>query len=245
VEKNARAEFGRWRLGQLWPVALVVALTAIDTAVALTSPAFAHAAAPLAVVIAWLDVVVVAYFFGMWPGVLAAVVTAGFDAAVLQGNRGGAGSNAAAVFLILPVQIIVAAAIGRLRVLARRVREQDGALQYRDRRFRALTEDAGDLIVVIDAHGRPTFASASHLAVLGYQPDDIVAGRLGGVFDDSSQRRIGALVGPVLVSILAVSLGDPGVTGMFIGLLLVTAAAVGLFREEPRGRSLEELSPAA
>jgi len=57
--------------------------------------------------------------------------------------------------------------------------------------------------------------------------------------------RIGALVGPVLVSILAVSLGDPGVTGMFIGLLLVTAAAVGLFREEPRGRSLEELSPAA
>jgi len=193
VEKYARADSGRSRVVQLWPLAIVVAITATDTAVVLTSPEFAHAAAPLSLLIAWLDIVVVAYCFGMWPGVLAAIVIAGFDAAILRGSQ-EAVANAGTVFMILPVQVIVAAVIGRLRELARRVREQDGTLAYRERRFRALTEHAGDLIVVIDAGGHPTFASASHLAVLGYEPDDIVAGRLDGILDSPSQRRIDALV---------------------------------------------------
>jgi diguanylate cyclase (GGDEF)-like protein/PAS domain S-box-containing protein len=171
----------------------VLTLTAFDTAVVLTSPSLAHAAAPLALVIAWLDVVVVAYCFGMWPGMLAAVLTAGFDAAILRDGH-DAGVSANMVFLILPVQVIVAAVIGRLRELARRVQEQDGTLDYRERRFRALTEHAGDLIVVIDAGGHPTFASASHVAVLGYEPDDIVAGRLHDALDNPSQRRLGALI---------------------------------------------------
>jgi diguanylate cyclase (GGDEF)-like protein/PAS domain S-box-containing protein len=176
----------------------MIGLTLLDTTVVLTSPAFARSVAPLSIIFAWLDVVIVAYFFGMWPGVLVAIITVGFDAAILQAAHAESGSNAGMIFLILVIQVVVAAVIGRLRELAVHIRDQNGALQFRDRRFRALTEHAGDLIVVVNAEGRPTFASASHLSVLGYEPDGIVAGRFKDAIDSSSQRRIGALVARAL-----------------------------------------------
>jgi diguanylate cyclase (GGDEF)-like protein/PAS domain S-box-containing protein len=198
VEKNVRAAAGRWRPGQLWPLAVVLGLTLTDTIVVLASPSLARTAAPLSLVIAWLDVVAVAYCFGMWPGVIAAVVTTGFDFAIVHAGNIDVIQDSGAIGSRLLLQLIVAAVIGRLRDLARRVQEQDGALAYRDRRFRALTEHAGDLIVVIDARGKPTFASASHRMVLGYEPDEIVAGNMRNVLDDTSQRRVGALVARAL-----------------------------------------------
>ena len=180
------------------PLAVVIGLTLIDTAVVLTSSDLASRAAPLSILIAWLDVVVAAYCFGMWPGVFAAIVTTGFDAAILQAAHVEGGSNVGMLFVILVVQVIVGAVIGRLRELSRRIREQDGALEYRERRFRALSEHAGDLIVVIDERGRPTFASASHLTILGYEPEDIIAGRMRDALNDGSQRRVDALVARAL-----------------------------------------------
>jgi putative MFS transporter len=57
--------------------------------------------------------------------------------------------------------------------------------------------------------------------------------------------RIGGIIGPFLTPTLTVSLGQSGVFGVFVGLLLLTAAAVGLLSEETRGKSLEEIAPAA
>ena len=57
--------------------------------------------------------------------------------------------------------------------------------------------------------------------------------------------RIGGIIGPFLTPILALSLGQSGVFAVFMGLLLLTAAAVGLLSEETRGKSLEEIAPAA
>ena len=57
--------------------------------------------------------------------------------------------------------------------------------------------------------------------------------------------RIGGIIGPFLTPTLTASLGQSGVFGVFVGLLLLTAAAVGLLSEETRGKSLEEIAPAA
>jgi diguanylate cyclase (GGDEF)-like protein/PAS domain S-box-containing protein len=175
---------------------VVIGLTGIDTAVVLWAPAFARPAASLSIVIAWLVVVVVAYSFGMWPGILAAVLTSGFDAAI---SRTVQFETSLFSFLtMLSVQSIVAAVIGRLRELARRVKEQSGTLDYRERRFHALTEHATDLIVVLGKDGRPTFASPSHLAVLGYSPDAVLAGALRAALSEASVRRLDVLIARAL-----------------------------------------------
>ena len=57
--------------------------------------------------------------------------------------------------------------------------------------------------------------------------------------------RVGGIVGPFLVSTLTVAVAQSGVFALFMGLLLVTAAAVALLGEETRGRSLEEIAAAA
>jgi len=70
--------------------------------------------------------------------------------------------------------------------------------------------------------------------------------RATGAGTAAAVGRIGGIIGPFLTATLtATSLGQSGVFGLFMGLLLVTAAAVALLGEETRGRSLEEIAPAA
>ncbi|HEV2251256.1 MAG TPA: MFS transporter [Candidatus Limnocylindria bacterium] len=57
--------------------------------------------------------------------------------------------------------------------------------------------------------------------------------------------RIGGIIGPFLTPTLTASVGQSGTFGLFMGLLLLTAVAVGLLGEETRGKSLEEIAPAA
>ncbi|MHB8632004.1 MAG: MFS transporter [Candidatus Limnocylindria bacterium] len=57
--------------------------------------------------------------------------------------------------------------------------------------------------------------------------------------------RIGGIIGPFLTPTLAASVGQSGAFAVFMALLLLTAAAVGLLGEETRGKSLEEIAPAA
>lgn len=57
--------------------------------------------------------------------------------------------------------------------------------------------------------------------------------------------RIGGIIGPFIVPTLALAYGQSAVFGLFMALLLVTAVAVALLSEETRGRSLEEIAPAA
>ncbi len=48
------------------------------------------------------------------------------------------------------------------------------ALQMRERRFRALTENASDLVLILDATGICRYASPSHKRVLGYEPEALI-----------------------------------------------------------------------
>ncbi len=48
------------------------------------------------------------------------------------------------------------------------------ALQERERRFRALTENASDLVIILDATGVCRYASPSHKRVLGYEPESLI-----------------------------------------------------------------------
>ena len=57
--------------------------------------------------------------------------------------------------------------------------------------------------------------------------------------------RIGGTIGPFVTPVLVASVGQAGVFGLFMAVLLLTAASVALLSEETRGRSLEEIAPAA
>jgi len=69
--------------------------------------------------------------------------------------------------------------------------------------------------------------------------------RATGAGTAAAVGRIGGIIGPFLTSTLTVSLGQSGVFALFMGLLLITAGAVALLGEETRGKSLEEIAPAA
>lgn len=57
-------------------------------------------------------------------------------------------------------------------VSARVKAEQE--LQARERRFRTLTENASDLVLVLDAMGIYRYASPSHKHILGYEPEQLL-----------------------------------------------------------------------
>jgi len=57
--------------------------------------------------------------------------------------------------------------------------------------------------------------------------------------------RVGGIIGPYLTPVLVPVIAQSGVFALFMALLLITAAAVELLGEETRGRSLEEIAPAA
>jgi len=70
--------------------------------------------------------------------------------------------------------------------------------------------------------------------------------RATGAGSAAAVGRIGGIIGPFLTPTLtASSLGQSGVFAVFMGLLLITAVAVALLGEETRGKSLEEIAPAA
>ncbi|MBC5810931.1 MAG: EAL domain-containing protein [Candidatus Eremiobacteraeota bacterium] len=175
---------------RLVPLAMLAGLTAIDVVLSLVSPEFARSAAPLTIVINWLDVVVIACLFGMSVGVTAAAVTGAADAIVLHRASLDSQVTVEVTLSIIIVQAVVAAVIGRLREMSLRIAQQTSLLSDRDRRFKALTEHATDLILVLDAFGKPTFASPSHETVLGYDPQRILDGALGDAVDEASQRRL-------------------------------------------------------
>jgi putative MFS transporter len=57
--------------------------------------------------------------------------------------------------------------------------------------------------------------------------------------------RIGGIIGPYLTPVLVTSIAVNGTFAVFMGLLVITAAAVAILGEETRGRSLEEIAPEA
>jgi putative MFS transporter len=68
--------------------------------------------------------------------------------------------------------------------------------------------------------------------------------RASGAGAAAAVGRIGGIVGPYFTPTLVATWGQESTFGLFMALLLVTAAAVALLGEETRGQSLEELAPA-
>ncbi len=50
----------------------------------------------------------------------------------------------------------------------------ENALQQRERRFRTLTENASDLVLILDATGICRYASPSHQKILGYKAEELI-----------------------------------------------------------------------
>ena len=69
--------------------------------------------------------------------------------------------------------------------------------------------------------------------------------RATGAGTAAAVGRIGGTIGPFVVPTLVAAYSQAWVFALFMALLLVTAAAVALLSEETRGRSLEEIAPAA
>ena len=57
--------------------------------------------------------------------------------------------------------------------------------------------------------------------------------------------RLGGIIGPYLTPVLVVSITQGGTFAIFMVILVITAAVVAILGEETRGRSLEEIAPAA
>lgn len=57
--------------------------------------------------------------------------------------------------------------------------------------------------------------------------------------------RLGGIIGPYLTPVLVTAIAVNGTFAVFMGLLVITAAAVAVLGEETRGRSLEEIAPEA
>src|SRR3989454_5892875 len=57
--------------------------------------------------------------------------------------------------------------------------------------------------------------------------------------------RFGGIFGPYLTPVLVPAIAQGGTFALFMGLLVITPAAVAVLGEETRGRSLEEIAPAA
>jgi putative MFS transporter len=68
--------------------------------------------------------------------------------------------------------------------------------------------------------------------------------RASGAGTAASIGRIGGIIGPFVTPVLVAAYGQAAVFGLFMVLLLITAANVFLLAEETRGRSLEELGEA-
>ena len=71
--------------------------------------------------------------------------------------------------------------IGLATDITDRVQAEE-ALQQRERRFRALTENASDLVLILDATGIFRYASPSHQKILGYTSEELLSTSIFNLF---------------------------------------------------------------
>ncbi len=68
--------------------------------------------------------------------------------------------------------------VGEVRAREERLRQAEEALRRSEQHYRALIEHSSDIIVVLDAQGRITYASPSVEAVLGFRPEEMQGSRM-------------------------------------------------------------------
>lgn len=69
-------------------------------------------------------------------------------------------------------------------------RNAEEALRFREEYFRALLENASDLITIVDLDGRILYQSLSSQRLLGIAPEDMVGRRLAGLLHPDDERRL-------------------------------------------------------
>lgn len=165
------------RIGRSVPLLACAVLSSVDAFLTLALPGFAPISSPVTLLVATFDTIVVAYCYGTWPGIVAACVATAFDGALIRMaayNSVAEALNSGLDISLLGAQAAAGGLVGRLHELATRVRSQREQLEIRERHFRALTENAADLVLVLDETGACTYASPSHETALGYAPDDLL-----------------------------------------------------------------------
>jgi diguanylate cyclase (GGDEF)-like protein/PAS domain S-box-containing protein len=144
----------------------VVVALAVVPALVLGAHAPAGVVAPVATFLGFFVVVAWAFDYGVYGGLFAPLGI--FLYYVLFASLTGIWLiTVPDAFGMLAVEIVAGVAIGRLRVLGR-------GLRRGERRFRALTSDLSDIVLVIDRHGAATYASESFRKLLGYDPAELL-----------------------------------------------------------------------
>ncbi len=144
---------------------------AIDDAVAHYIPFLEPGAAALLLPLCLFMVVLLAYRFGMWAGFAGACIACGLSLS-LHGLD----------LSLVAMQAVAAGAVGRIRQIS----------TMRDRRFRALTENSTDLVLIINGRGSATYASPSFEAILGHAPATLMGTGYRVLFRGQSSEALSA-----------------------------------------------------
>ncbi len=154
------------------PVAVCVFFVLADLALARWIPEAAPAASRCLVPLAFLLVSAAAYRF---------LLTGGLGAAVCV----------AALFAVsdTPIDVSFAAMLGIVGASIGYIRS---TALLRDRHFRALTDNATELVLVLRKDGSATYASPSFSATLGYLPDHLIAAGYHRMLDARGEALLGA-----------------------------------------------------
>jgi len=126
----------------------------------------ADVAAPVASVVGFIVVMAWAFDFGVYGGLFAPLGIFLYYVCFVY-FFGTWLVTVPEAFGMLAVELVAGVAIGKLRVLAR-------GLRRGERRFRALTSDLSDIVLVVNRHGAATYASESFKKLLGYEPAQLL-----------------------------------------------------------------------
>ena len=126
----------------------------------------ADVAAPVATLCGFIVVLAWAFDYGVYGGLFAPLGVFLYNVCFVH-VFGTWLVTAPEAFGMLAVELVAGVAIGKLRVLAR-------GLRRGERRFRALTSDLSDIVLVVDRHGAATYASESFKKLLGYDPAQLL-----------------------------------------------------------------------
>ena len=134
---------------------------------------------------------------GSGPGVL---VCFAVEMVVLLGRAGGGGVYSHPSTWAALLFIVVAAVLARFTLdsALREAKKKAADLEAQAARFRALMEEAGDLIAVVGPDGVVHSVSPAIRRVLGYEPDEVIGRRAAEVFTPEDGEQVAALASEAL-----------------------------------------------
>ncbi|MFY9781855.1 MAG: bifunctional diguanylate cyclase/phosphodiesterase [Candidatus Baltobacteraceae bacterium] len=178
------------------PLVACVIATACDALVTLLYPPFQPYSNFVTLVVSIGDTVLLAFCYGSFAGIGAGIGATAFDM-LLRVDPSLSyvpASTARLELILLTIEVLTGFLIGRLQELSLRVQKQTDRLEQRERRFRALTENAADLVLVVDQEGQATYASQSHEAVLGVPPKDLLGEGFRLYLDEKGKEAVARVV---------------------------------------------------